>query len=167
MSSTIKNNYYLINKQHNYKLTIKWTGNKGVGTKGYLSYDRSHILSIENKSDIYCSSDPSFRGDKTKYNPEELFVASISSCHMLWYLHLCSDAGVIVIDYTDNATGTMQEEDDGGGIFTEVILYPKVIVQDKSMIEKAIELHHNANKLCFIANSCNFPIKHKATCVAV
>jgi organic hydroperoxide reductase OsmC/OhrA len=156
-----------MNKRHNYNLTIKWTGNKGVGTKGYQSYDRSHSVSAENKTEILCSSDPSFSGDKTKYNPEELFVASISSCHMPWYLHLCSDAGVIVIDYSDNATGSMQETEDGGGFFTEVILHPHVVVQDPSMIEKAIELHHRANELCFIAKSCNFPILHKATCKVV
>ncbi|WP_235905994.1 OsmC family protein [Ginsengibacter hankyongi] len=100
------------------------------------------------------------------YNPEELFIASLSTCHMLWYLHLCSEAGVIVIDYIDNATGTMQETKDGGGYFTEVILYPLVVVSDISMIEKAKQLHQNANKLCYIANSCNFPIHHKADCKA-
>lgn len=153
-----------MNKQHNYKLTVKWTGNKGQGTSSYRSYDRSHTISIANKVDILCSSDPAFGGDKTKYNPEELLVASISACHMLWYLHLCSEAGVVVIDYTDNATGTLQETEDGGGHFTEVILNPNVIVSDKSMVDKANELHQKANKLCFIANSCNFPINHKATC---
>lgn len=152
-----------MNKQHNYNLAIKCTGNKENGTMSYLAYERSYIVMAENKKDILCSSDPSFRGDKTKYNPEELSVASISSCHMLWYLHICSDAGVIVIDYSDNATGMMQETEDGAGRFTEVIFYPKVIVKYKTMIDKAIELHQQANKLCFIANSYNFPILHKAT----
>lgn len=152
-----------MNGQHTYNLTVKWTGNTGKGTNNYRGYERSHTVTVKEKADIACSSDPAFRGDKTKYNPEELFVASISTCHMLWYLHLCADAGVVVADYTDNATGIMQESEKGGGHFTEVTLNPIVIVTDKSMIEKANELHHRANKLCFIANSCNFPIRHKPT----
>ena len=150
-----------MNKKHFYNLTVKWTGNIGTGTKDYRGYERSHKVTIKNKADLVCSSDPAFQGDKAKHNPEELFLASISTCHMLWYLHLCSDAGVVVTDYTDNATGTMQEVEQGGGYFTEVTLNPIVVVTDKSMFEKAIELHHKANKLCFIANSCNFPIHHK------
>ena len=141
-------------KNHHYKVDIKWTGNSGEGTSNYTAYERSHTISVNEKDFIYGSSDPAFRGDKTKYNPEELFVASLSTCHMLWFLHLCSDEKIIVIDYTDNATGIMQETPDGGGRFTEVT----------SMIEKANKLHHAANKLCYIANSCNFPIHHKPTC---
>src|ERR1017187_2627164 len=153
-------------KNHYYKADIKWTGNSGKGTSNYTAYERSHTISVNGKAIIHCSSDPSFRGDKTKYNPEELLVASVSTCHMLWYLHLCSDAGIVVIDYADNATGTVQETEDGGGHFTEVTLHPMVMVSDKSMIEKANELHDEANKLCFIANSCNFPVHHKPTCKA-
>ena len=153
-------------KNHYYKADIKWSGNSRKGTSNYTAYERIHTISVNGKAIIHGSSDPSFRGDKTKYNPEELFVASLSTCHMLWYLHLCSEAGVIVIDYADNATGIMQETEDGGGHFTEVTLHPEVVVRDKSMIEKANELHDKANKLCFIANSCNFPIHHKSTCKA-
>ena len=153
-----------MSKQHNYSILIKWTGNKGNGTSSYTAYDRSHSVIIENKPELLCSSDAAFRGDKTKYTPEELLVASISSCHMLWYLHLCSEAGVVITDYIDNAKGTMVVTDDGGGHFTEVTLYPEVTIIDSSMEEKANELHKKANKLCFIANSCNFPIHHKPTC---
>ena len=147
--------------QHTYNLTIQWTGNTGKGTTDYRSYERSHLVSIPNKVDIECTSDPSFRGDDSKHNPEELFLASLSSCHMLWYLHLCAEAGIIVIDYTDQASGIMQETKTNGGHFKEVTLKPIVIVSDESMIEKAIELHHEANQHCFIANSCNFPILHQ------
>ena len=155
-----------MSKQHFYNLTVRWTGNKRQGTKDYRSYERSHTVLIENKSEILCSSDPAFRGDKSKHNPEELFLASISGCHMLWYLHLCSEAGIIVLDYTDHATGIMQETEDGSGHFKEVTLNPIVIVSESSMIEKANELHYRANKLCFIANSCNFPIYHQPLCKA-
>lgn len=153
-------------KNHHYKVDIKWTGNSGKGTSNYTGYERSHTISTNEKDCIYGSSDPSFRGDKTKYNPEELFLASLSACHMLWFLHLCSDANIIVIDYADKATGMMQETKDGGGRFTEATLHPNVVVSDASMINKANELHHEANKLCYIANSCNFPIHHKPNCKA-
>jgi organic hydroperoxide reductase OsmC/OhrA len=153
-----------MNGKHKYNLAVKWTGNTGLGTSDYRSYDRSHTVSINNKVDISCSSDPAFRGDNTKHNPEELFVASISTCHMLWYLHLCAEAGIVIIDYIDNAEGIMQETEDGGGHFTEVTLNPTVVISDNSKVEQANELHHKANKLCFIANSCNFPINHKPNC---
>jgi organic hydroperoxide reductase OsmC/OhrA len=96
-----------------------------------------------------------------KHNPEELLVCSLSACHMLWYLHLCSEAGVQVVDYIDNATGIMIETSNGGGQFKEVLLNPIVTVTDNSMMEKANELHKKANELCFIANSVVFPIHHK------
>jgi organic hydroperoxide reductase OsmC/OhrA len=149
--------------EHQYNATIKWTGNNGTGTDNYKNYQRSHQILIENKSIILGSSDSAFRGDKTKHNPEDLLVASLSSCHMLWYLHLCSEAGVIVVEYEDNATGTMTESKNGGGKFTEVTLNPTVIVKETSMCDKAIELHQKANELCFIANSVNFPVHHKPT----
>lgn len=151
-------------EQHHYRLTVTWTGNKGIGTSDYLSYERSHTVSVEKKADILGSSDPHFRGDETKHNPEELFVASLSSCHMLWFLHLCADAGVVVLDYVDFAEGTMQETADSGGHFTEVVLHPNVMVSDHEMIAKANALHDKAHALCFIANSCNFPIRHVPKC---
>ncbi|MDQ1805800.1 OsmC family protein [Chryseobacterium sp. CKR4-1] len=152
-----------MNKEHHYSTSIEWTGNKGTGTSGYRNYDRSYTISIENKVTIDGSSDPAFRGDKTKHNPEELFLASLSSCHMLWYLHFCSEAGVILTEYTDKATGIMAETANGSGHFTEVTLHPEIIVTDESMIEKAVELHQKANEFCFIANSVNFKVKHSPT----
>ncbi len=150
-------------KKHHYKTTIQWTGNKGTGTSSYRDYERSHTISIENKPVIEGSSDPAFRGDKTKYNPEEMLLSSLSSCHMLWYLHFCSEAGIIVTDYIDHATGIMEETNNGSGHFVEVTLHPAVTVQNEEMAEKAKELHHKANEFCFIANSVNFPVKHIPT----
>lgn len=149
-----------MNKQHNFTLQVKWTGNKGTGTSDYREYERHHAVIAENKVDILCSSDPAFRGDGTKHNPEDFFIASLSSCHMLWYLHLCADAGVIVTDYIDNVTGVLSELPEGGR-FTEVTLQPIITVKDESMKHKAIELHETANKKCFIANSVNFKVKHE------
>jgi organic hydroperoxide reductase OsmC/OhrA len=145
---------------HHYSLIVNWTGNRGKGTSGYRSYERSHEIVVEGKKNIKGSSDPSFLGDRTKFNPEELLLASISSCHMLWYLHLCSDEGVIVTNYLDDAKGTMIETENGGGKFESVSLHPTVTVKDISMVDKAMLLHTKANELCFIANSVNFKIQH-------
>tara|TARA_R110002096_G_scaffold428478_4_gene640220 strand:- start:5961 stop:6440 length:480 start_codon:yes stop_codon:yes gene_type:complete len=151
-----------MSKNHHYSASINWTGNKGSGTSSYRDYERSYDIAIEGKPVIKASSDPAFLGDETKHNPEDLFLASISSCHMLWFLHLCAQAGVIVSSYHDEATGTMEEEKDGKGRFVEVVLAPKVEVEHEEMIEKANALHKKANEMCFIANSCNFKIVHQA-----
>lgn len=153
-----------MNRQHLYNLTVIWTGNKGKGTSDYNSYERSHTIVIDHKADIPGSSDPAFQGDKSKHNPEELFLASISTCHMLWYLHLCSEAGIVVTHYTDHASGIMQETADGGGHFTSVTLHPVVTITNHERIGQANGLHTKANKLCFIANSCNFTIHHQPVC---
>lgn len=150
-------------KQHLYQITTKWTGNKGTGTSDYRGYDRSHTIHVQNKTELECSSDAAFRGDPSKYNPEDLLVASVSACHMLWYLHLCADAGVIVTSYTDQATGTMEESDQGGGHFTEIILNPIVSVTEAGMMERATALHEKAHALCFISNSVNFPVRLKVS----
>jgi len=150
--------------EHNYSISTKWTGNSGAGTKDYKAYERSFSILCDNKMEISGSSDPNFRGDATKYNPEELLVASVSSCHMLWFLHLCSEAGVVIVDYIDHATATMEQTADGGGYFKEIILNPVVTVTEFSMVEKANALHKKANGLCFIANSLNFPVHHVPAC---
>lgn len=149
-----------MNKTHQYNATITWTGNQGKGTIDYRSYERSHTIAVQGKMPILGSSDPAFRGEADKYNPEELLVASLSSCHMLWYLHLCAEANVIVLDYVDYAAGTMIETAQGGGYFTEVTLNPVVTVADEDMIARANALHVKAHACCFIANSVNFPVKH-------
>jgi len=151
-------------KTHHYKVDLEWTGNKGSGTADYRAYRRDHIVSVAGKEHhIMGSSDPSFLGDPSRYNPEELFLSSLSTCHMLWYLHLCSMYQVVVTAYEDHATGIMEEQKNGSGQFTEVTLYPTVHVKETSMINKANELHEEANNMCFIANSCNFKIGHQPT----
>ncbi len=147
-----------MNKTHQYSIGVQWTGNLGSGTSAYTAYERSHIIVGQNKQSILASSDPAFRGDPLCYNPEELLVASLSSCHMLWYLHLCAEAGVIVVDYKDQAEGTMEEDPSIGGKFTSVTLHPTIAITDLSMMDKANELHHKAHQLCYIANSVNFPV---------
>lgn len=149
-------------KQHQYPVSLKWTGNTGEGTSHYRAYKRDFTISVANKALLQGSSDPSFRGDPTKYNPEEMLVASLSSCHMLWFLHLCADAGIIVLEYTDQATGIMEEDAERGGFFKEVILRPRVRISDPSRYEECSQLHKKANSMCFIANSMNFPVRHEA-----
>lgn len=153
-------------KQHTYNIALTWTGNAGTGTSGYRDYSRSHLVSAHNKEAIRCSSDPVFRGDPSRYNPEELLLAALSSCHMLMYLHLCSVAGVVVSSYTDHATGLMSEDSNGSGVFTQVTLNPLITVANGAMIEKAMALHQKANTMCFIANSVNFPVHHRPVCKA-
>jgi len=148
-------------KTHNYTTVLTWTGNKGAGTASYMAYDRDYILTAAGKPEIPGSSDPSFRGNRERYNPEELLVASLSSCHMLWYLHLCSVNKIVVVDYRDQAEGVMVEKADGSGYFREVTLRPLVTITDAAMVEKATALHHEAHKYCFIAASMNFPVHHQ------
>lgn len=148
-------------KSHHYRTNITWSGNRGEGTVDYRSYDRSYIVSIDGKPALKGSADPGFRGDRKKYNPEELFLASLSACHMLWYLHHCADEGIRVLSYKDQAKGVMEEMENGSGRFTEVILHPGVTIKNTDNLEKALQLHRMANKMCFIANSCNFPVRHE------
>ena len=155
-------------KNHCYKIKVKWTGNEGEGTLNYRSYNRNHQIQGEGKyNSIEGSSDPSFLGDKTKYNPEDLFLSSLSACHMLWYLHLCSAHKIVVTEYLDNAEGIMEETENGSGRFIEVTLNPMVKITDESMLEKANALHEEANKMCFIANSCNFKIEHRPKTITI
>ena len=149
-------------KQHEYSVTVRWTGDLGTGTSGYRAYKRDHEISAPGKPVIPGSSDPAFRGDPSRYNPEEMLVASLSTCHMLWYLHLCADAGISVTGYSDEPRGLMAETEDGGGRFTEVVLRPRVRVAAGADREVARQLHEKAHHLCFIANSVNFPVTCQA-----
>ncbi|MFZ1559702.1 MAG: OsmC family protein [Saprospiraceae bacterium] len=150
--------------EHNYKITTEWTGNKGDGNKNVRTYDRSHTVSIQGKPELFLTTDNAAVGDKSKLNPEDLLVSAISSCHMLSYLYVCAMEGIVITSYTDQATGIMIENASGGGSFNVVTLNPVFYVADESMIEKAIELHHKAHEICYIANSVNFEVKCNPTC---
>jgi organic hydroperoxide reductase OsmC/OhrA len=148
---------------HSYAVRVEWTGDQGSGTSGYRAYLRDHIISAGAKPAIAGSSDPAFRGDATMWNPEDLLVASISACHKLWYLHLSVDAGITVLAYVDDAVGTMAQDQTTSGRFTGVTLHPKVTIGfgDDRLI--AMELHRKAHRMCFIANSVNFPVTCQAS----
>jgi organic hydroperoxide reductase OsmC/OhrA len=145
-------------KTHIYRPLVEWTGNAGTGTSDYRAYERAHAISAPGKADILGSSDPGFRGDATRWSPEDLFVASVSACHKLWYLHLCASAGVVVLAYRDEPVGTMIEDADGSGRFVSIVLHPVVEVAAGADRAKAISLHHDAHEMCFIANSVACPV---------
>jgi len=146
-------------KEHTYEVRIDWTGNDGQGTKSYKAYRRDHTIAVAGKPVIPGSSDPNFRGDHGRYNPEDLLVASLSSCHMLWYLHLCSTNKITVVAYHDAASGVMEETGDGSGRFVRVQLRPVVTIATGDDKAKAVALHEEAHHYCFIANSVNFPVE--------
>jgi organic hydroperoxide reductase OsmC/OhrA len=149
-----------MSKVHRYIVNNRWTGNLGSGTSAYAAYGRNHELDGAAKSTpIPGSSDAVFRGDPSRYNPEELLVGALSACHMLVLLHLCADAGIVVTDYSDQAEGEVREHADGSGEFTRVILRPKMTIADAARIADAMALHHRAHELCFIARSVNFPVE--------
>ena len=152
--------------RHHFAVAVQWTGNRGEGTATYRSYGRDHRIHAEGKRhEIQGSSDRVFRGDADRWNPEELVIAALSHCHMLSYLHVAATNGVIVVDYRDDATGTLQQEGDGGRLI-EATLRPVVTLaahHDEADARRAEELHHRASELCFIANSVNFAVTHEPT----
>ncbi len=149
--------------QHRYELTVRWTGDTGSGTENYRSFSRAHEIRADGKPTVPASADPHFRGEPDRWNPEELLVSSLSQCHMLWYLHLCATNGVVVTDYVDHASGTLQMDPGGrgGGEFAEVTLRPQVTVADAAMQERAAALHADVPALCFMARSVSFPVRHE------
>ena len=149
--------------EHRYRLRSTWTGDRGTGTSGYRDYDRAVVIEVPGKPDLLASADKPFRGDPTRWNPEDLLLAALSECHLLSYLHACVQAGVTVVGYTDDASGVMIEDGRGGGSFREVVLRPHVVVADESMVDAATSAHAKAHEWCFIANSVNFPVRHEPT----
>lgn len=143
-------------REHHYQVKVEWKGNKGSGTESYKAYGRNFEITSGLKGVILGSSDPTFLGDETRWNPEDLIVASASACHKLWYLHLCAESGINVYTYIDRAEGTMREGEKG--CFTDITLKPEITIRPGDDINRALALHHRAHELCFIANSLNFPI---------
>lgn len=150
----------LLHNEHRFTTSLRWTGNRGTGTSSHRAYGREYETSAPLKSaPIPGSSSPVYRGDKERYNPEELLIASLSACHMLWFLHLCADAGIAVTDYRDHAEGGVHINGDGSGEVREVVLHPHAEFERKPSDEEIERLHHRAHELCFIARSVNFPVR--------
>jgi organic hydroperoxide reductase OsmC/OhrA len=146
---------------HDYAVRVTWTGNRGPGTTSYRAYGRDHLLEASGKHPIEGSADPTFHGDRDRWNPEELLLGSLSQCHMMSYLHVATRNGVTVVDYADAAEGTMVQTPDGGGHFVSVTLRPTVTIAEPGKAELARSLHAEAARLCFIASSVNFPVAHE------
>lgn len=145
-------------REHVYEVRVKWSGNLGRGTSAYHAYSRDYEIRVADRAVIAGSADRAFRGDAERYNPEELLVSALLACHMLSYLHLCADAGIVVLTYRDSATGIMRQRPDGAGGFQQVTLQPIVGLAAGADREQALRLHERAHELCFIANSVNFPV---------
>ncbi|HQT83840.1 MAG: peroxiredoxin [Acidiphilium sp. 37-64-53] len=154
-----------MSRAHQYRTRLRWTGNAGSGTSAYRAYGRDHAVGAAGRPDLLLSSDPAFRGDPARWNPELLLLAAISSCHQLWYLHLCAEAGVVVLNYQDDAEAILTEEASGAGQFTAVTLRPRVTIAAASDAAAALRLHHDANAMCFIARSLNLPVHHEPSIV--
>lgn len=152
--------------EHNYSLTVQWTGNLGEGTSSYRGYSRDHDIVIPGLPVLKGSADPTFHGDRERYNPEQLLLAALAQCHMLSFLHVAVKHGVVVTDYRDEATGHLRLNRDGSGQFESVMLNPQVTVMDPAHVELAEQLHREANAVCFIARSVNFPVRHSPVTVA-
>ncbi|MCU1566655.1 MAG: putative redox protein regulator of disulfide bond formation [Pseudarthrobacter sp.] len=146
--------------EHRYALTVQWTGNLGEGTPSYRGYSRDHDVLIPGLPVLKGSADPTFHGDRERYNPEQLLLAALAQCHMLSYLHVAVKHGVVVTGYRDDASGLLRLNRDGSGQFEGVTLRPRVTIADGSQADLAARLHHEANQVCFIARSVNFPVEH-------
>lgn len=150
-------------KLHDFASSIVWTGNRGEGTRAYKGYDRTWDIALPGKEIIHCSNDPLLGGDPAKMNPEYLLISALSACHMLWYLHLASNTGIVVTDYRDDPIGHGETLPNGAGRFVAAVLRPKISVQEGADLEFAGELHHKVHDFCFIARSVNFPVSYEPT----
>lgn len=146
--------------EHHYAVELSWLGNLGSGTSGYRDYTRDVTLSAAGKPDLLGSADPTFRGDASRWNPEELLVAALSQCHLLSYLHMAVTNRIVVTDYSDSPVGTMEQQGVGGR-FTRVLLRPVVTIADPEQVDLALSIHREASQACFIAASVNFPVEHQ------
>lgn len=145
---------------HTYTTHIEWTGNTGQGTKTYKGYDRTWNVAVPGKPVIPCSNDPLLGGDPTLMNPEDLLLSSLSACHMLWYLHLASQSGLIVSSYTDTPEGHAEVAPTGAGRFLSATLHPQITLQPGADLAEAEAIHHRIHDVCFIARSVNFPVTY-------
>lgn len=170
VSSEIENRFVDLEKQTmskegRFPARIVWTGNRGTGTSAYKAYDRTWDMALPGRAAVHCSNDPQLGGDPTKYNPEELLITALASCHMLWYLHLCAEAGVTVLAYEDNPVGIGECEPSGRGRFVEAILKPVVTISADSDVDIAKSAHAKVHEFCFIGRSVNFPVRNEPVIV--
>ncbi|MHA7775186.1 OsmC family protein [Roseibium sp. M-1] len=149
-------------KEHDYSSLIRWTGNRGEGTRTYRGYDRTWEIRTPGKPVVHCSNDPLLGGDPTLHNPEDLLLSSLASCHMLWYLHLASNAGIAVSSYEDAPVAVGETEASGAGRFLRAVLKPVITVPAGTDLARADAIHHEIHKVCYIARSVSFPVSYEA-----
>lgn len=149
--------------EHEYTSRVTWTGNRGQGTQTYGGYDRTWQVQTPGKPVIECSNDPLLGGDPTLHNPEDLLISALSSCHMLWYLHLASEAGIVVQGYHDNPLAVGESQPSGAGRFLRATLRPEITVSKGTDLALADAVHRKIHKFCYIARSVNFPVEYQAT----
>ena len=154
-------------KRHEFTSLVRWTGNRGDGTRTYKGYDRTWRIETPGKAPVDCSNDPLLGGDPTMHNPEDLLISTLSACHMLWYLHLASEAGVVVRAYTDEPIGEGESAPDGSGRFIGAVLRPRIKVDAGCDLERAEAIHHEIHKVCFVARSVNFPVRYEPVFIEV
>ena len=148
--------------EHDYTARVVWTGNRGTGTATYKGYERTWNVETPGKPVIACSNDPLLGGDPTLHNPEDMLIAALSACHMLWFLHLASNAGIAVQSYADDPLAVGETDTDGASRFLRATLRPRIMVPDGTDLAKADALHGEVHKYCFIARSLAFPVAYKA-----
>ncbi len=151
---------------HRFKVDLEWSSKESNSLDKIGRTIKNHIVKIDGKEILNISAAKSFKGDATLYNPEDLLLSSLASCHMMSYLYCCSTHKIEILSYTDHAEALLEVSDDGAGRIVQVLLHPVVVIADPSQIDLALSLHTKANELCFIANSCNFPVVHQASCSA-
>lgn len=144
-----------------YHAKLVWSGAALGPTRSVESYSREFRVEIDGKPPLHGSADPAFHGDAALYNPEDLLMSALCSCHMLSYLAVCAHAGIAVLSYEDAALGTLARRD-GKVKFVDVLLRPKVVLEPGSDVEKAKALHDKAHNICVIVSSVNFPVRHEA-----
>ena len=150
--------------KHLFKATLNWTSQQNQNKLSERYYSKTHQIKIEGKPVLDISAAKAFKGNPSLYNPEDLLLSSLVSCHMMSYLYVCSQNGIEILEYSDHAEAILEVSPDGSGRFVEVKLFPKVKISNSDQIELALQLHQKANQLCFIANSCNFSVLHEASC---
>lgn len=154
-------------KRHDFTSLVRWTGDRGEGTRTYKGYDRTWQIETPGKAPITCSNDPLLGGDPSKHNPEDLLIATLSACHMLWYLHLASQAGIVVRAYADEPIGEGESAPDGSGRFIGAVLRPRIEVEAGCDLGRAEAIHHEIHKVCFVARSVNFPVRYEPEFIEV
>jgi organic hydroperoxide reductase OsmC/OhrA len=138
-------------KQFRFEVSTQWK-------KGDYKNAKTHLSKIAGKPDLNISAAGEFKGQEDQYNPEDLLLSALSSCHMMSYFYVCQQQGIDIVDYKDNAIGTLELRPDFSGGFTKVQLNPVVTISNPSQERQSIDLHKKAHELCFIANSVNFEI---------